>query len=323
MKKISLMIACYNEEENVVPLTHALIECMEQELPYYDYEILFIDNHSTDRTRALIRGLCAENHKVKAIFNSVNFGQMRSPVHGLRQTTGDCAIKLCADFQDPIEMIPCFVHEWEKGNKVVIGIKNRSKENPFMYALRSVYYWIFNKLSDVEHIRQFTGFGLYDKTFIDILRQLDDPIPYFRGIVAEYSTHRVEIPYTQPKRRGGKSKNNLYSLYDIGITGLTTYSKSLMRMAMLVGCLFSILSFITAVVYFVYKLTNWNTFSAGMAPLVIGMFLIGGILLLFIGVLGEYILTINTRVMGRPLVVEEERINFDEDRSSSEVTAKP
>lgn len=318
MKKISLMVACYNEEDNVVPLTHALVECMEHDLPGYDYEILFIDNHSTDRTRELLRGLCAENHKVKAILNTANFGQMRSPVHGLRQTTGDCAIKLCADFQDPIEMIPRFVHEWEEGNKVVIGIKTRSKENPLMYALRGAYYWVFNKLSDVEHIRQFTGFGLYDRSFIDVLRQIDDPIPYFRGIVAEYAKDRVEIPYTQPKRRGGKSKNNLYSLYDIGITGLTTYSKSLMRLAILVGALIAMLSFAAAIVYLVYKLVYWDTFSAGMAPLVIGMFLLGGIQLLFIGILGEYILTINRRVMGRPLVIEEERINFDDEEESPE-----
>lgn len=312
MKKISIMVACYNEEENVVPLTHALVACMERELPEYDYEILFIDNHSTDRTRPLLRRLCGENPRVKAIFNAANFGQMRSPVYGLRQTTGDCTIKMCADFQDPVEMIPQFVREWEAGNKVVIGIKTKSRENPVMYALRGLYYNLFSKLSDVEHIRQFTGFGLYDRSFINILREVNDPIPYFRGIVAEYARERKEIPYTQPKRAGGKSSNNLYSLYDIGITGLTTYSKGLMRLAILVGGLCAGCSFLAALIYFIYKLCHWSTFSAGMAPMVIGMFLLGGIQLIFIGILGEYILTINTRVMGRPLVVEEERINLEE-----------
>ncbi len=311
MKKISIMVACYNEEENVVPLTRAIVNCMETELPQYDYELLFIDNHSTDNTRTLLRGLCAENPRVKAIFNAANFGQMRSPVYGLCQTTGDCTIKMCADFQDPVEMIPVFVREWEAGNKVVIGIKAKSKENPLMYALRGLYYSLFRKLSDVDHIRQFTGFGLYDRSFIRILREIKDPIPYFRGIVAEYAKERKEIPYTQPKRAGGKSNNNLYSLYDIGITGLTTYSKGLMRLTIAAGGLCAGGSFLVSLVYLFFKILHWNSFNAGMAPLVIGMFFLSGVQLLFIGVLGEYILTINTRVMGRPLVVEEERVNFD------------
>ena len=312
MKKISIMVACYNEEENVVPLSEAIVSCMEEQLPQYDYELIFIDNHSIDRTRSLLREICAKNKKIKAIFNAANFGQMRSPVYGLKQTTGDCTIKMCADFQDPIDMIPKFVKEWENGYKVVIGKKTKSKENPFIYALRGLYYKLFNKLSDVEHISQFTGFGLYDRSFINILREIKDPVPYFRGIVAEYSSERKVITYTQPKRAAGKSNNNLYTLYDIGITGLTTYSKGLMRLAILVGALCAGLSFIAAIVYFIYKLFNWYTFDAGIIPLIIGIFFLGGIQLIFIGVLGEYILTINTRVMGRPLVVEEERINFEE-----------
>ena len=182
-----------------------------------------------------------------------------------------------------------------------------------MYALRGAYYWIFNKLTDVEHIRQFTGFGLYDRSFMNILREVKDPIPYFRGIVAEYTRNRKEIPYHQPKRERGKSNNNLYTLYDIGITGLTTYSNALMRLAILFGGLCAGISFIAALVYLILKLTNWYGFTAGIAPLLIGMFLLGGIQLLFIGIVGEYMLTINARVMGRPLVVEEERINFSEE----------
>ena len=313
MKKISILVACYNEEDNIVPLTQAITKCMETELSMYDYELIYIDNHSTDNTKSLLRMVCAENRRVKAIFNAANFGQLKSPVYGLQQTTGDCTIKMCADFQDPVEMIPKFVHEWEQGNKVVIGIKNKSKENPIMYAVRSIYYKLFNKLSNIEHIAQFTGFGLYDKSFINILKEVRDPIPYFRGIVAEYAKERKEVYYTQPQRAGGKSKNNFFSLYDIGITGLTTYSKALMRLAMLVGFICSIVSFLVASFYFFYKLTHWTTFSAGSAPLIVGMFMLGGIQLIFIGVLGEYILTVNSRVMGRPLVVEEDRINFDGD----------
>ena len=268
MKKISIMVACYNEQDNVVPLSEAIVSCMETELPQYDYELIFIDNHSTDNTRPLLREICAKNKKVKAIFNAANFGQMRSPVYGMKQTTGDCTIKMCADFQDPIEMIPKFVKEWENGYKVVIGKKTKSKENPLVYALRGLYYKLFNKLSDVEHISQFTGFGLYDRSFMNILKEINDPIPYFRGIVAEYSKERKEITYTQPKRAAGKSSNNLYSLYDIGITGLTTYSKSLMRLAILVGGLCASLSFLAAIVYFIYKLYRlssafsfWAVFS--------------------------------------------------------------
>lgn len=311
MKTISLMVACYNEKENIRPFTEALVECMTNELPEYDYEILIIDNHSNDGTREILRELADENRKIKVILNAANFGQMRSPFYGLTKTSGDCVVKLCADFQDPIELIPEFVRAWEEGYKVVIGIKDHSKENRLMYAIRTFYYKIFSRLSDVEHIAHFTGFGLYDRTFIDIVRQIKDPIPYFRGVVAEYAKDRKEICYTQPKRAGGTSKNNLLSLYDIGITGLTTYSKALMRLATLVGLIFSFVSICIAIFYFVYKLTHWDSFTAGMAPAVVGLFLLGGIELIFIGVLGEYILTINSRVMGRPLVVEEERINFD------------
>lgn len=312
MKKISYLIACYNEKENVRPLTHAIIDCMNKELPSYDFEIVFIDNHSNDGTREVLRELCKEDKRVKAIFNAANFGQLKSPVYGLKQTTGDCTIKMCADFQDPIELVPEFVKAWEEGNKVVIGIKNHSKESRVMYAIRTMYYRMFSILSDVEHIEHFTGFGLYDKSFIDILRQINDPVPYFRGIVAEYAKDRKEINYTQPQRAKGKSKNNLLSLYDLGITGLTTYSKALMRLATIVGVFFSFISICLALFYFVYKLAHWDTFSAGIAPAVVGLFLLGGIELIFIGVLGEYILTINSRVMGRPLVVEEERINYEE-----------
>ena len=214
MKKISVLIPCYNEEENVVPISEAVIGIITKELPQYDYELVFIDNDSTDKTRELLRMLCAKNPKIKAIFNARNFGQFNSPYYGILQVTGDCVISMVADFQDPVELIPKYVHEWENGYKIVIGIKTSSKENPVMYWLRSCYYKLIRKLSDVEQIEHFTGSGLYDRQFIEVLRNLDDPTPFLRGIVAELGFKRKEIPYEQPKRRAGKTHNNFYKLYD-------------------------------------------------------------------------------------------------------------
>ena len=206
------MVPCYNEEENVVPLSEAVIATLEKDLPEYDYEILFIDNCSKDKTREKLILLCNKNKKIKAIFNTKNFGQFNSPYYGLCQTTGDCTICLCADFQDPIDMIPKFVHEWENGYKIVCGIKTSSKENKIMYFLRGVYYKTIKKMSEVEQIEQFTGFGLYDKSFIQVLRDLKDPTPFLRGIVAELGPERKEIPYEQQERRAGKTSNNWYRL---------------------------------------------------------------------------------------------------------------
>ena len=204
------MVPCYNEEENVIPMSEALVDVMTRALPQYDYEILFIDNCSQDRTREYLEKICAGNKNIKAIFNVTNFGQFNSPFYGMCQTTGDCTISVCCDFQDPVEMIPKFVAEWENGYKIVSGIKKHSKENKFIYLLRTIYYKMIRKMSDVEMIEHFTGFGLYDKTFIHLLRQLDDPMPFIRGIVAEYGFKRKDLEYTQPKRRAGKTKNNFY-----------------------------------------------------------------------------------------------------------------
>lgn len=306
------MVPCYNEEENVVPLSEALIDMFAKDLPNYDYEIIFIDNDSKDATRVLLRQLCAGNKKIKAIFNAKNFGQFNSPYHGLLQMTGDCVVSVCADFQDPIEMVPKFVAEWEKGYKIVCGIKTSSKESKIMYALRGLYYKTIKKMSSVEQIEQFTGFGLYDKSFIQVMRDLKDPIPFIRGIVAELGYKRKDIEYEQPQRRAGETKNNWYSLYDAAMLSFTSYTKVGLRIATFGGFFCSALSVLTALVYLILKLCNWNGFVAGMAPVLIGVFLIGGLQLFFIGLLGEYIMNINTRVMNRPLVVEEERINFDE-----------
>ena len=306
------MIPCYNEVENVEAISAAVVQVMTEKLAQYDYEILFIDNASTDGTRDKLEAICAGNKKIKAIFNVTNFGQFNSPFYGMCQTTGDCTIPLCCDFQDPVELIPVFVEKWEQGHKIVSGIKSSSKEPGFIYFLRTVYYKAIKNMSSVKMIEHFTGFGLYDKTFISLLRQLDDPIPFIRGIVAEYGAgfNMIEIEYEQPKRRAGKTHNNFYSLYDAAMLSFTSYTKVGLRMTTFLGFISAAVSFIVAIVYTVMKLTHWNTFMAGTAPMTIGVFLIGGIQLFFIGFMGEYILNINTRVIHRPIVVEEKRINF-------------
>ena len=315
MKKISVLIPCYNEVENVEPMSFAVVNVLEETLSNYDYEIVFIDNCSTDGTRDKLETICSKNKKIKAIFNVTNFGQFNSPFYGMCQTTGDCTISMCCDFQDPVELIPRFVEEWEKGHKIVSGIKTSSKENPFVYFLRSVYYKMIRNMSDTEMIEHFTGFGLYDRTFIDILRELDDPIPFLRGIVAEYGHgfSRIDIEYEQAKRRAGKTHNNLYSLYDAAMLSITSYTKVGLRMATILGFISSGISLLVAFIYLILKLVNWDSFQAGNAPMIIGIYVIGSLQLFFIGLLGEYILNINTRVIHRPLVVEEKRINFNTD----------
>ncbi len=313
MKKISVLIPCYNEAENVGPISRAVTEILEKELPRYDYELVFIDNDSTDGTRDIIRGLCADNPRIKAILNARNFGQFNSPYYGMLQVTGDCVIEMVADFQDPVEMIPKYIHEWEKGYKIVIGIKTSSKENRLMYWLRSCYYKTIKKLSDVEQIEHFTGSGLYDREFIEVLRSLDDPTPFLRGIVAELGYRRKEIPYEQPRRRAGKTHNNFYRLYDAAMLSVTSYTKAGLRLATIFGSICAVVSMLIALVYLVMKLIWWDRFPAGMAPMLIGMLFLGSVQLFFIGFLGEYIMSINQRVMKRPLVIEEERINFNEE----------
>lgn len=315
-KKISVMIPCYNEEENARPIYEAVKNELETNLPQYDYEILFIDNKSTDNTRKIIREICKENKKVRAIFNCRNFGQFNSPYYGIINTSGDCCITICADFQDPVELIPKFVKEWENGYKVVIGVKTQSKESKVMYALRSLYYKAIKKMSNVEQIEHFTGFGLYDKSFVKTLRELDDPQPFIRGIVAELGPERKEIEYTQPQRRAGKTHNNFYSLYDAAMLSFTSYTKIGLRLAVFAGGAFSLIGFVIALIYLILKLVNWYRFPAGTTPILIGVFLMGSIQMFFIGLLGEYIMNINSRVMKRPLVVEEERLNFEEENEN-------
>ena len=325
MKTISIVVPCYNEEENVQAMADALRETFKKELPAYRYEILFIDNDSKDRTRDIIRKLCAEDKGIKGIFNAKNFGQFNSPYYAMLQTTGDATVLMAADFQDPVEMIPKYVKEWENGYKIVIGIKKSSQENKIMYWLRGCYYKLIKKLSDVEQIEQFTGFGLYDKKFINVMRELDDPTPFLRGIVAELGFKRKEIPYEQPKRRAGKTSNNFYRLYDAAMLSITSYTKVGLRLATFIGMTVGCISLIVAVIYLILKLMFWDNFPAGMAPLLIVTCLLGSMQLFFIGMIGEYIMSINDRVKKRPLVVEDERLNFAEpsdDAKDAEKIAK-
>lgn len=309
MKTVSILIPCYNEEKNVRPMYETLTAQMLA-LPAYAYEILFIDNKSKDGTRDALREICAADKHVKAILNCKNFGQFNSPYYGMLQAAGDCVILLCCDFQDPVEMIPQFLQEWENGYKVVCGIKKKSKENPVMRFFRSCYYKIIQKMSDVEQIEHFTGFGLYDKSFVDTLRTLNDPIPFLRGIVAELGPQRKEIPYEQQKRREGKTHNNFYTLYDAAMLSFTSYTKVGLRVATFIGAILSGLSILAALIYLVMKLLWWDRFPAGNIPILLAVLVFGSVQIFFIGLLGEYILNINTRVIHRPLVVEEERLNF-------------
>ncbi len=315
MKTVSVVVPCYNEEENVRAMADALREMFAAELPGYRYEIIFIDNDSRDRTREIIREICAEDPDVRGIFNAKNFGQFNSPYYAMLQTSGDCTVLLAADFQDPVELIPQYVREWENGYRIVIGIKKSSRENKFMYWLRGCYYKTIRKLSDVEQIEQFTGFGLYDAAFIRVLKELGDPTPFLRGIVAELGFKRKEIPYEQPERRAGRTSNNFYRLYDAAMLSITSYTKAGIRLATFIGAISCAVSFVVAVIYLIMKLIWWDRFPAGMAPMLIGMLFLGSVQIFFIGMIGEYVLSINQRVMNRPLVVEEERINFPEEKA--------
>lgn len=307
---ISIMIPCYNEEENVKPMYDAVTRQMA-ELPQYDYELLFIDNKSKDRTRDILRMICAEDKRVKAIFNCKNFGQFNSPYYAILQATGDCVITMCCDFQDPVDMIPKFLTEWENGYKIVCGIKTTSRENGLIRFLRTCYYKLIRKMSSIEQIEHFTGFGLYDRSFVETLRSLDDPIPFIRGIVAELGPERKEIPYEQQRRQAGKTSNNFYTLYDAAMLSFTSYTKIGLRIATFSGAFLSVLSLLAAFVYLIMKLIWWDRFPAGNIPILMLVAIFGSVQLFFTGLIGEYILSINTRLIHRPLVIEEERLNFD------------
>ena len=281
-----------------------------QEYVQYDYEHIFIDNASSDATVAIIKELALTDPHLKLIVNARNYGHIRSPHHAFLQTKGDCVISIVCDLQDPPHLIRDFITMWEGGAKIVVAIKESSEESKLMYFLRGLFYSMISKISDTKQIEHFTGFGLYDKSFIDVIRGIDDPYPYFRGLVTELGFGIETIVYKQPQRHGGKTKNNFYTLYDMAMLGFVSYSKVPLRLSSFIGFVVSIVSIIIAMVYLGIKLARWDEFELGLAPLIIGMFFFSGIQLFFLGVIGEYIGAIFTQVKKRPLVTEKERINF-------------
>ncbi|WP_400249970.1 glycosyltransferase family 2 protein [Methanomethylophilus alvi] len=311
MKTISVLVPTYNEEENVCPLSKAIIGQMES-LKEYDYELIFIDNDSHDSTREKIRELCSENTKIKAIFNAKNFGQFNSPYYGILQANGDCVIAMCADFQDPVELIPQYVKAWEEGYKIVLGQKISSKESKMVYRFRQAYYRFMKKHSEIDFLEQVTGSGLYDREFIEVMRKIDDSEPFLRGVVAEMGYNIKLIPYEQPKRRAGKSSNNIFKYYDGAVQSITAYTKIGVRAAVVAGSIFTTLSVISIIATVAYKLLNWDSFSISEYWIQLAILLGTSLQILFIGIVGEYVLDINKHVRKRPLVVESERINFNQ-----------
>lgn len=311
MKHISVMTPCYNEEENIQNIYMEVKKQFEQ-LPQYTYEHIFIDNCSTDASQQILRTLASKDKNVKVILNARNFGPNRSGTYGMLQAKGDALICIVCDLQDPPEMIPTFLKKWEEGYKVVMGQKTKSKENFLMFQVRKLYYKIMEMLSETEHLENVTGYGLFDKEVLETIRWMDDPDPYIRGLVTQLGYKWCLVEYTQQRREHGKSSYNFNSYFDFAITGLTHVSKKPLRIVTLAGIGMSVVSFIFAVIYLVMKLIYWDSFEMGMAPILIGMFLLGSGQLACIGVIGEYIGAILTRITKRPMVIEEERINFDE-----------
>ncbi len=308
---ISIVTPCYNEEGNVEELHRRITAQMEQ-FPHYDFEHIYIDNASTDGTVAAIRRLAGADASVKAIVNNRNFGIIRSSNHGLLQARGDAIINMASDMQEPPELIGDFIRKWEQGYKVVVGVKPNSHETAPMFALRRLYYATIGRIADVTLIPHYTGFGLYDREVIEALRRIDDPYPYFRGLIADMGYAHAEVPYVQPLRKRGITKSNFYALYDMAMLGITSHSKVPLRLATMAGFGLSAISLLIAFGYLVLKLTQWEQMSFGLAPILIGFFFFASVQLFFIGLLGEYILQIHTQVQKRPLVMERERVNFDE-----------
>jgi polyisoprenyl-phosphate glycosyltransferase len=309
-KHISIVTPCYNEEDNVLALYEAVKQVFGG-LEHYTYEHIFIDNASKDGTVAILKEIARGDRNVKIIVNARNFGHIRSPYHAILQANGDAVITMAADLQDPPAMIADFLHKWEEGYKVVLGVKTEAEESAVMYALRSVYYKLVAKLSDVELLQHVTGFGLYDRRVIEVLREIDDPYPYFRGLIADIGFESYKIPYKQPQRKRGLTKNNFYTLYDLALLGITNHSKVPLRVATICGLLMSGMSLCVALLYLVAKLVFWDWLTVGTAPLIISLFFFSSVQLFFLGLLGEYIGAIHTQVQKRPLVIELERVNFE------------
>lgn len=311
MKTISVTIPCWSEEKSVRQMYDRLVKVFQEKLPQYDYEIIYVDDCSPDNTRAEIRKLCQEDKKVKAVFNARNFGFNRNVFATMQYGCGDATFLIFGDLQDPPEELPAFVKEWEAGHMVVVGQKVKSHESKLMYSLRTLYYHLIGKLSDSTQIQHFNGFGLYDRTFIDVMRQIEDPNPYLKGLVSEFGMDTKILQYEQAESNRGKSGFNFMKYYDVAMLGITSYTKILMRVATFLGALLGIVSICLAVFVLISKLLNWGAYPYGTAATLVGVFFIGAVQLFFMGILGEYVLSINTRSMKRPLVVVGEKINFE------------
>ncbi len=308
---ISIITGCFNEEDNVEPL-RVQIDAVFMEFPQYSYELIYIDNHSSDHTVERVKAMAVLDNRVKLIVNARNFGPIRSPFHAFLQAKGAAVIMMASDLQDPPELIRDFLIKWEEGNKIVVAVKKDTRDSPTMWFVRQFYYWLLYKIADVRVIQNYTGFGLYDRKVVEAIRGMDDPYPYFRGIIAEIGFQPVEIPFVQPQRQRGITKNNFYSLYDMAMLGITSHSKVPIRLATMGGFVLGFVSLLISFAYLGLKLFFWSSFSMGMAPMVIGVFFFGSIQLFFIGLLGEYVAAIHTQVVNRPHVIEQERINLDE-----------
>jgi len=310
MKTISVVTPCYNEELNVRELYERVRSTMRQ-LGNYRYEHIFIDNASRDDTFAVLEQIAATDRNVKLIRNTRNFGHLRSPFHALLQASGDAVICLMSDLQDPPELLADMIAEWEKGTPIVIAVKTSSNESGLMYWIRTRYYKTVKRLSEIDTYEHFTGFGLYDRKVMEMVREIRDPYPYFRGMIGEIGLPHMELPYEQQQRKRGKTKNNLYTLWDLAMLGITTLSKVPLRAVTFCGFAGAAISILCATVYGVYKLLYWHEFTAGIAPLVIGVFFLDSLQLLFMGIIGEYVGNIQTQVQNRPLVFERNRVNFE------------
>ncbi len=310
MKKISISTSCYNEEGNILELYNQIVDTFQQFKGRYTYEIVIADNHSNDNTAQLLRQLAARDRKVKVIFNTRNFGPNRSGFNAFLKTSGDAVVAMASDLQNPPAMIKELIQKWEEGFKIVVAVKTGSKESPIVYFLRSLYYKTLASLSDVRLISHFTGFGLYDRQVVETLRNLNDPYPYFRGLIADIGFEPAMIEFVQPARKHGKTKSTLSYLYEEAMLGITSYTKLPLRLATIIGFISSVISFLIGLFYLVYKLIFWSSFSVGIAPVAIGLFFFGSVQLIFLGVIGEYISQIYTQVLKRPLVYEQELLNF-------------
>lgn len=308
-KMISIVTPCFNEEDNIIELYERVAAVMAEQP--YDYEHICIDNCSTDGTVRKIKEIAAHDSRLKLIINARNFGHIRSPHHAILQSSGDACVWIASDLQDPPEMIAEFIKKWEEGYKTVLAVKPESEESSLMFFVRKAYYRLVTKISEVPLVQNATGAGLFDRAIIDILRSINDPYPYFRGLLCEIGFPIATVPFKQPRRTRGITKNNFYTLYDIAMLGITNHSKMPLRLMAMSGFLLAFLSLLVAMFFFIAKLVYWDSFQLGTAPILIGIFFFGAIQAFFIGVLGEYIGSIHTQVRNMPLVVEMERVNFE------------